>query len=196
MKPASSEIFDWAKKTPAYSGETGVTFCDSGRTCSPGNWKSWGKQATKERPQNSHQFPGPKDQGFPRTQVTKQPHSKPNQKGKGYPQPGSTMNRTGTPHQPAPGRSLFLLRHVGDRRGDPATLIRGCNGSELEPNANAWLLSHHLRMTFKDMANHTLKGQTPNRTWLRGITIFRKLCDSYAVTPAECIGEFEGRTVG
>ena len=35
------------------------------------------------------------------------------------------MNRTGDPHQPTPGRSLFLLRHEGGRREGPATLIRG-----------------------------------------------------------------------
>ena len=106
-----------------------IEICDSRTDLGPGNWTSWGKQATKERPQNSNQSPVPNIR-VSHTQVTKHPQSKPNQKGKGYPQPGSTMN--GTPRQPVPGRSLFLLRHLGDRRG-PATLIRGCDGSKLEP---------------------------------------------------------------
>ena len=104
--------------------------------------KHTGKSYGCKRKAQNNQSPVPKIR-VSHTQVTKQPQSKPNPKSRIYPRPGSTMNRTGTPRQPAPGRSLFLPGH-GDRRGDPATL-RGCDGSELDARYPM----------FQHMANHT-----------------------------------------
>ena len=80
----------------------------------PRQWVSWGKQATKKGSPTANQSPVPKIRASHTPQNNNQ-KGKPKQVNK-YPQPLSTMNRTGGPHQSAPGRCLFLHRHEGDRR--------------------------------------------------------------------------------
>ena len=113
-------------------------YCDSGTSLCPGNGLVGVNKPQKKGSPKANQSPVPK------IRVSHTPENnnqrKSNQTRKGYPQPRSTMNRTGDPHQPTPGRSLFLLRHEGSRREGPATLIRGAPDPKLEPK-------HHRSVT-------------------------------------------------
>ena len=100
-----------------------IEICDSGTDLCRGDWTSWGKLARKERPQNSNQSPASTHTSDQTTTI----QAKPTRKRISATWVDDEPHGHSPPTCPGP-------KSPSPPRGDPATLIRGRDGSKLHQN--------------------------------------------------------------